>query len=200
MSAEARPTDPEGRDRSLDARIIAELRRARAAAHDRANKTVLIDLVELDALLDAAAERDALNAEACAERDDAPASLRLVCRRCGHMIEPKAGGGFWHARGTAFRGSVPFHDAEPDYDATPADEPVDLPDEPFAPPLSTLRATCTRCLEEITTTTDELGRPDIRWKHVDPSRMRANHFATPTPGFSIDRDEPVPPRSNAFDA
>lgn len=202
MTAERTP-----RDRHFDGRMIAHLRGLRAQRPDRDLYSLTPD--ELDALLDAAAERDALAAAACAMPDEKiEPSLRLVCKRCGGKIEPDP-----HNRSTrrAYRHVGDDDRAGAERAMTKAGihaaEPVDITepwhhdyDEPFAPPLSTLRASCTRCLDEITTTTDELGRPDVLWAHVDPERMRANHFATPTPGFSVVEDEPEAPRSNAFDA
>lgn len=182
------------RDRSNDARMIADLRRHRRDLDPRRTRYTVTD-DELDALLDAAADLDALRAAETADPIPRGTRVTATATRIGDVLtisihDPSATPEILanHFDAAALRAAL----VETGEESTLADEPVDLPDEPFAPPLATLRATCTRCLEEITTTTDELGRPDVLWAHVDTERMRANHFATPTPGFSVVEPEARP--------
>lgn len=63
-------------------------------------------------------------------------------------------------------------------------ETEDLPADP-PPPLSTLFATCTRCLGEIMTTVKENGEVSPFWAHGASLPRWSYHTPTPTPGFTV---------------
>lgn len=56
------------------------------------------------------------------------------------------------------------------------------------PPLSTLFATCTRCLGEIMTTVKENGEVSPFWAHGASLPRWSYHTPTPTPGFTVVED------------
>ena len=62
-----------------------------------------------------------------------------------------------------------------------------LPADP-PPPLSTLFATCTRCLGEIMTTVKENGEVSPFWAHGASLPRWSYHTPTPTPGFTVVED------------
>lgn len=178
------------RDRSNDARMIADLRVWRVGQSPV--KPATLALEELDALLDAAADLDALRAADTADPITRGPRLTSTANRVGDVLTisihdpsatPEILANYFDA--AILRAAL----AETGEESTVYDEPVDLPDEPFAPPLSTIRATCTRCLEPITTTTDEHGVVDPYWKHAE--RPVKGHGVCPTPGFSVDPEPAV---------